>query len=260
MILKHEPRYLRFGPFELDLHACELEKNGHRIRLQGQPAKLLALLATHAGELVTRAEIQKELWEDGQFVEFEHAINVAVKKIRRALQDDSEKPRYVETLPRKGYRFIAQVEEAGETRSIHSVTNGSFNPDGQSHARTVVPSEPPGATGVSAPLSVPLDEKSKREFRLPLTQGKLRFLFLLIQVGYLTLYCTTLLYLDALEGALTDVGFVPAALTLQSVIVIAMCSIAVRIYLLSEVGWAHPEAGRNFRRLFPLLLVLDALW
>src|SRR5262245_36994432 len=115
MIQKHEPRYLRFGAFELDLRTCELGKNGHRIRLQGQPAKLLTLLATHAGELVTRAEIQKELWEDGQFVEFEHAINVAVKKIRRALQDDPEKPRYVETLPRKGYRFIAQVEEVDET-------------------------------------------------------------------------------------------------------------------------------------------------
>src|SRR4030095_8586675 len=110
MIQKHEPRYLRFGPFELDLRTYELRKSGHRIRLQGQPAKLLALLATHPGELVTRSEIQRELWEEHQFVEFEHAINVAVKKIRKTLQDDPEAPRYVETLPRKGYRFIAQVE------------------------------------------------------------------------------------------------------------------------------------------------------
>jgi hypothetical protein len=189
-------------------------------------------LATHPGELVTRSEIQRELWEEHQFVEFEHAINVAVKKIRKTLQDDPEAPRYVETLPRKGYRFIAQVEEGDDDAPDRNI------PD----------------------VSVTFEKKLKREFTLPLPQGLIRFLFLLIQVGYLALYCVTLLNVNALGAALVSAGFVPVAITLPSAIVIAMCGIAVRIYLLSEVGWAHPEAGRNFRRLFPFLLVLDALW
>jgi Tol biopolymer transport system component/DNA-binding winged helix-turn-helix (wHTH) protein len=107
-------RRLRFESFELDIDTCELLKNGRKIRLQDQPARLLALLASRPNELVTRTEIQKELWEDGRFVEFDTAVNTAIKKIREALEDDSENPRLVETLPRKGYRFIATLKELDE--------------------------------------------------------------------------------------------------------------------------------------------------
>ena len=105
-----QPARVRFESFELDCITGELFKNGARVKLQDQPARLLILLVSRAGTLVTRDEIQEALWEDGQFVEFEHAINVAVKKIREALNDDPLKPRMLETMPRKGYRFIATVE------------------------------------------------------------------------------------------------------------------------------------------------------
>jgi Tol biopolymer transport system component/DNA-binding winged helix-turn-helix (wHTH) protein len=111
-------RRLRFESFELDIDTCELLKNGRKIRLQDQPARLLALLASRPNELVTRAEIQKELWEDGRFVEFDTAVNTAIKKIREALEDDSENPRLIETLPRKGYRFIATLKEFEEPLEI----------------------------------------------------------------------------------------------------------------------------------------------
>jgi Tol biopolymer transport system component/DNA-binding winged helix-turn-helix (wHTH) protein len=107
---KPKSRKVRFESFELDLDTSELRKNGRRVRLQDQPGRLLALLAGRPGELVTRTEIQKTLWEEGRFVEFDHAVNTAIKKVREALEDDPETPRIIETLPRKGYRFIAPVE------------------------------------------------------------------------------------------------------------------------------------------------------
>src|SRR5947207_8820646 len=105
-----QDKRVRFDAFELNLSTGELQKNGRSIRLQGQPARLLVLLVSRAGELVTRVEIQKALWPDGRFVEFEHAINTAVKKVREALEDDPENPTFVQTLPKLGYRFTAAVE------------------------------------------------------------------------------------------------------------------------------------------------------
>src|ERR1700757_3150008 len=95
---------IRFDVFEFDLITRELLKEGKPIRLQGQPARILSLLASRPGELVSRAEIQNELWPDGRFVEFEHAINTAVKKVREALGDDPDHPKFIETLPKLGYR------------------------------------------------------------------------------------------------------------------------------------------------------------
>src|SRR5882762_8767556 len=111
-----QDKKVRFEAFEFDLSTGELTKNERSIRLQGQPARLLGLLLSRPGELVTRAEIQKALWPDGRFVEFEHAINTAIKKIREALEDDAENPRFVQTLPKLGYRFTAAVEEINTRR------------------------------------------------------------------------------------------------------------------------------------------------
>jgi len=99
-----------FGPFELDVAAGELRKSGILIKLQPQPFRVLLLLAERAGTVVTREEIQQCLWSESTFVDFEHGINFSINQIRGALADDAEKPRYIETLPRRGYRFIATVE------------------------------------------------------------------------------------------------------------------------------------------------------
>ena len=104
-------RIVRFGVFELDLHSRELRKHGHRIRLVGQPVELLISLLETPGEVVTREALQKKLWPDDTFVNFEHSLNAAVKRLRRALNDTADNPRFVETLPRRGYRFIASMQE-----------------------------------------------------------------------------------------------------------------------------------------------------
>ncbi len=100
---------LCFGTFELDLRTRELRKKGVKIRVQEQPLQLLAMLLEHPGELLTREEIRRKLWSDDTFVDFDHGLNTAVNKLRRALGDSAENPRFIETLPRKGYRFVGQV-------------------------------------------------------------------------------------------------------------------------------------------------------
>ncbi len=103
---------VRFGVFEVDLRAGELYKAGHKIKLQIQPFHALALLLERPGEVVTREEFEKRLWPGDTFVDFDHSLNTAIKKLRQALGDNKEKPRFVETLPKRGYRFIGKVEHA----------------------------------------------------------------------------------------------------------------------------------------------------
>jgi len=103
-------RIVRFGVFEADLQTGELHKNGARVPLQGQPFQVCAILLSHSGELVTREELRQRVWPEDTFVDFDHALNTAIAKIRTALGDDAENPRFVETLPRRGYRFIGTIE------------------------------------------------------------------------------------------------------------------------------------------------------
>ena len=102
---------LRFGVYEFDLRSGELRKHGIRIKLQEQPCQILAILLEHRGEIVAREELQHRLWPGNTFVDFDHSLNTAVMRLREALSDSSDNPRFIETLPRRGYRFVAPVEE-----------------------------------------------------------------------------------------------------------------------------------------------------
>src|SRR4029077_7792863 len=104
------PPTLKFGPFIVDLAAGEVRKNGSRIRLQEKPLRVLMLLAERQGQLVTRTELKQHLWPEDTFVDFETGLNTAVSKLRDALSDKADSPRYIETIPRRGYRFLAPVE------------------------------------------------------------------------------------------------------------------------------------------------------
>lgn len=114
----HSPRVVRFGTFKVDLQAGELRKGGLKLKLTGQPFQVLAILLERPGEVVTREELQKRLWPD-TFVDVEHNLNTAINKIREALGDSAETPGFVETLPRRGYRFIAPVEDRGEANAAY---------------------------------------------------------------------------------------------------------------------------------------------
>src|SRR5580658_7466068 len=110
-------RRARFDAFEVDMRSGEVRKHGIRLKLHGQPFQVLSLLLEHPGDLVTREELREKLWPADTFVDFDTSLNSAVKKLRDALCDSAEEPRYIETVPRRGYRFIAPVENGARLAS-----------------------------------------------------------------------------------------------------------------------------------------------
>src|SRR5215831_18643253 len=111
MVVQARKRLIRFGVFELDLLSGELRKQGIKIQLQPKPLQMLEMLLEHPGEVVTRQDLRLRLWGDDTFVDFEGGLNTAANRLRLKLGDSAENPRYIETLSRTGYRFIAPVEK-----------------------------------------------------------------------------------------------------------------------------------------------------
>src|SRR4051812_5188911 len=159
----------RFGPFEADLKTGELRKSGSRLRLQEQPFQVLAMLLARPGELVTREELRQRLWPADTFVDFDHSLNTAINKLRDTLGDSASAPKYIETLARRGYRFVADV-----------------TPDGAGPAETSAPL-------AGAQPATPAADRSDDSDDLPRAPRPLaRTLFTLIQVLYLSCYIAAL--------------------------------------------------------------------
>jgi DNA-binding winged helix-turn-helix (wHTH) protein len=112
----------RFGAFEANVHTGELRRDEMKIHLQGQPFLVLVLLLERAGDVVTREELRDRVWPKNTFVEFDYALNTAIKKIRAVLGDDANVPRYIETIPRRGYRFITSVSAARDSSFRHQMS------------------------------------------------------------------------------------------------------------------------------------------
>jgi len=235
-------RPVRFGVFELDLSAGELRKNGAKLRLQGQPFQVLALLLERAGEVVTREELQQKLWPSDTFVDFDHSLNTAINKVREALGDSASSPRYVETLARRGYRFIAPVRTEETPQPPEPAPAPIPTPT------TKIEAAPP--IQLHPELDVPIPRRG-------LTRG----LFALIQVMYLIFYLVALFRLRAIQN-IAD-SFLPpwGSTTLTAaVMVTAGVGIPLRFYLMSGVGFDYQRLGQKFRQLFPAVLALDQLW
>jgi DNA-binding winged helix-turn-helix (wHTH) protein len=231
----HSARIARFGVFELDIDAGELRKNGAKLRLQEQPLRVLTLLLGRSGDVVTREELRQKLWAADTFVDFDHSLNTAVNKLRETLGDSASSPRYIETLARRGYRFIAPVETGG----VHS-----------KGAEEVFSVENTAPKNLHPELQVPMPRRSVS-----------RGLFALAQVMYLIFYVTALLHLHAI-AEIAD-SFLPgwgATALVAAVLVTAGVGIPLRCYLLSAVGFDHQRLGEKFHRMFPLILALDQLW
>src|SRR6201981_3523927 len=125
---------VRFGQFEVDLRAGELRKQGVRIRLQEQPFQVLAMLIDHSGQVVSREELQSKLWPADTFVDFDHSLNRAINKLREALGDSADNPRFIETLAKRGYRFIGDIgtrSEAGDSIIVLPFVNMSADPENE---------------------------------------------------------------------------------------------------------------------------------
>ena len=234
----------RFGLFEVDLVSGELRKEGTRIRLQEQPFRVLAMLLERPGEMVTREELRTRLWPGDTFVDFDHGVNTAVNKLREALGDAAANPRFVQTVARRGYRFIAPVQQNG---------------GGLAGALVAEPAR--DAISASADSGAPA-EALHPELEVPVPRrGLTRGLFILIQVMYLIFYVAALFRWQAVQR-IAD-SFLPGwgALAIAiAVLVTAGVGIPLRCYLISGAAFDHRRLGEKFERLFPAILALDELW
>ncbi len=245
MVFEGNSKTVRFGVFELDLGAGELRKSGRKLRLQEQPLQVLAMLLDRAGEVVTREELRNRLWPSDTFVDFDHGLNTAVNKLREALGDSAANPRFVETLARRGYRFIAPVEAAVTAESSLAQATSKFGSQGKQETE-----DAPAFSGLHPDLDVPLPHRA-------VTRG----LFGLIQVMYLSFYIAALFRLSAIqEIGDSSLPQWAAASLVAVVMVTAGIGIPLRCYLISAVGFDHQLLGEKFRAIFPLVLVLDQLW
>lgn len=237
-----EKKSITFGVFELDLMAGELRKSGMKLRLQGQPLQVLTLLLERAGEVVTREELQQRLWPSDTFVDFDHSLNTAINKVRDTLGDSAASPRYIETLARRGYRFIAPVQESQPTARAIQRSAADTQPEDVSVQRA--------SLAVHPELEIPLPNRA-----IP------RALFVLIQVMYLAFYLTALFRLRAIQ-ALADsfLQYRSASILVVALIVTAGAGIPLRCYLISTAAFDYQRLGETFRRIFPFVLVVDELW
>lgn len=177
---------IRFGPFVADIHTHELWKEGIRIKLIGQPFEILAVFLSKPGKLVTREELRSRLWPVHTFVDFNHGLNAAINKLREALCDSAEKPRYIETLPRRGYRFIAEVEPADSEEVRSTEVSASVVKVQQAHARTQpIDSKPAEGIALLGHDKGPGEEKI-RVFRKRSVWLLMVILFLTLAFGSLT--------------------------------------------------------------------------
>jgi len=239
-------RPYRFGAFEADAVTGELRRQGIRMKLNAQPFQVLLMLLERPGEVLTRDEISHELWPDGTFVDYEHGVNSAINRIREALGDTASNPRYVETLARRGYRFVAPVERIalGENPPAPIPVAAS------SELAEVSPPQ-------SGPTSRNLILASPQE--LPKTSHSVvQTLFVLLQIMYLGFYVGALANLAEIEGLVSALPKSAHALTL--LIVTAAVLLPVRVFVLSLALFHAPRVREKFLKVWPILLLLDEFW
>jgi DNA-binding winged helix-turn-helix (wHTH) protein len=250
----NQNRLFRFGIYELDGSTGELRKDGKsRPRLQGQQLEVLLQLLDRSGEVVTREELRQRLWPADTFVDYDHSMNTAVNKLREALSDSADNPRFIQTIPRRGYRFIASVE-------VVDGASGSEKP-GENRTRSVAPasdSESSASVGCGLHLEPAGILSDPRELP-PVSRPVVRFLFSLIQVMYFCFYVVSLASVHRIEALLTQELQHPQWIFVP-LLVTASVAIPIRLYLLSAALFGYRGLTSRFLKLFPALFILDELW
>jgi len=235
-----QPRLYRFGLYEADVRSGELRKNGVKQRIQGQPFEVLVALLERPNQVVTRDDLRARLWPQDTFVDFDHSLNTAINKVRDVLGDTAANPRFLETLPKRGYRFIAPVQAQDVEPALPEDPTAA-----KIHALHPV--------AMVAAEAMPAPAASAIESELPRVNRALgRSLFALIQIMYLVFYIVALWKLS--EGNITwwwlYIG----------IIVSAVLGIPMRLYLLTATAFDYRNLGASFRLLWPAVLFFDMLW
>ena len=238
----------RFGIFEVDAATGELRRQGLRVKLNTQPFQLLLMLLDRPGQLLTREEISRELWPDGTFVDYEHGVNSAINRIREALGDTAASPRFLETLARRGYRFIAPVERTASGESQSSSV-------AETPARSPADDQPSTGALLSRPrvqiLATP-EDLPKVPYRVAQT------LFILFQLMYLGFYVGALANLAEIEDLFSPLP--NAGVVYRALIVTAAILIPVRAFVLCAALFHAPGFREKFLKIWPFLLLFDELW
>ena len=246
-------RRYRFGAFEADGETGELRRQGILIKLPAQPFQMLLLLLERPGQLLTREEISRELWPDGTFVDYEHGVNSAVNRIREALGDSAGNSRFVQTLARRGYRFVAPVERIPrDGKSALPATEPPSEPVLGSKAAEVAATRAETEGGPFSRILARPEDLPKTPY--PIVQA----LFLLMQVMYVGFYVGALANLAEIEDLLSPLPKATRAFTV--LIVSAAIMIPVRAFVFCAVLFHAPGVREKFLRLWPFLLALDVLW
>jgi len=238
---KQPTQVFRFGVFEADAASGEVRKSGVKLRLQDQPFQVLVILLQNPGQVISREELRQKLWPGDTFVDFDHSLNTIINKLREVLGDSASNPRFIETLAKRGYRFLPAVEVLGIPPQ--APTTGEHSHPGSTTA---------SPTSASVFLTNP-DELPE------VPHGFVRVLFLLIQVMYLSFYIAALARLSAVEELL-DRKFGGANWITIILVATAAIAIPVRLYLLSYVSFDIKDLSRKFQRLFPATFIVDELW
>lgn len=219
-----KPAVARFGVFEIDIEARELRKQGRKLRLQEQPFAVLAALIEQPRSVLSREDLRSRLWPSDTFVDFDHSLNTAVNKLREVLGDSASNPRFIETVARRGYRFLAGVQWQVQAQ------DGTESP------------QPAGKVS-----DLPQAHR-----------GATRSLFALIQLMYLCFYVAALARWQGIERVL---WVRPHALVIVCVVLVsAAIGIPVRLYLFSAVAFDYSKLGSKFLRIFIAVFLLDELW
>ncbi len=237
----------RFGLYELDSGTGELRKEGVlRPRLQGQPLEVLLYLLSRADDVVTRDQLRLLLWPTDTFVDSDHSLNTAVNKVREALNDSADNPRFIQTIPRRGYRFIASVEVVGDGASASAASKQG----------NILGTEAGPATSSTESRNFMLSDAHD----LPdAPRGVIQFLFSLIQVMYLFFYVISFARLRWVQPVLSQSVTHPNWI-LTLLLVTALVGIPLRLYLLSAAIFGYRRLPVKFLRLFPFVIILDELW
>jgi DNA-binding winged helix-turn-helix (wHTH) protein len=236
------PRRFRFGVFEADAATGELRKQGIRIKLNVQPFQILVMLLERPGEILTREQIARELWPEGTFVDYEHGVNSAVNRIRDALGDRARNPRFIETLARRGYRFVAPVQRLGGEATIQPA---------------------PQITAASEPIPPPIPALQSRFLAAPDELPKVphrivQNLFLGLQLMYLGFYVGALANLPEIQELMA--GLSRPAESYAVLVATAALLIPVRVFLITAVTMHAPGFRSRYLRLWPFVLPFDILW
>lgn len=236
----------QFDQFEADVNAAELRRNGIRLRLQMQPFQVLVALLEHPRDVVTREELRQRLWPQDTFVDFDHGLNTAMAKLRDVLGDSAGSPRYIETIAKRGYRFLGEVQLVQTQVPAPVRATETPSPTTAAAEDTRHPSP-----AIAAPEAGDLPRARR---------GITRVLFVLAQIMYLIFYISALFDWQELHRASFMIWPGAGAAVFVVFLVTAMAGIAVRLYLITATSFDYHLLAEKYRILFPALFVLDMVW